>query len=77
MALCWASRPGRLEVVWLRVCCRCEYMARPRLWRSMSFSGLGGTGGAGRLVEDSDGTSSTSGASRRSGGGGGFGCGAC
>lgn len=80
MALCWASRPGRLDVVRPSVCCRCEYSARPRLWRRISFSGLGGTGGAGRFVDDSEGTASTSGASRRSGGGGGLGfgcCGAC
>lgn len=46
-------------------------------WRSMSFSGFGGMGGAGRLVDDSDEMGSVSGASRRSGGGGGltFSCG--
>jgi hypothetical protein len=43
----------------------------------MSFSGFGGMGGAGRLVDASEGIDSTRGASRRSGGGGGFawGCG--
>jgi hypothetical protein len=72
MALCWASRPGRLLVVCLRVCCRCDWSARPRLCSSMSFSGFGGMGGAGRLVSASDGIERTRGASSRSGGGGGF-----
>ena len=43
------------------------------LWRSMSFSGLGGTGGAERFVEVSDGIGRVNGASIRSGGGGGLG----
>jgi hypothetical protein len=38
----------------------------------MSFSGFGGIGGAGRLLEESDGIERTRGASMRSGGGGGF-----
>jgi hypothetical protein len=42
------------------------------LWRSMSFSGFGGTGGGGRFVEASDGIESVNGASMRSGGGGGL-----
>jgi hypothetical protein len=41
----------------------------------MSFSGFGGIGGAGRLVEESAGMLSANGASIRSGGGGGLGCG--
>lgn len=43
------------------------------LWRSISFSGFGGTGGAGRLIDASVGMGRVRGASIRSGGGGGFG----
>ena len=75
MALCWDSKPGRLEVVWVRVWARWETRARPMLCRSMSFSGFGGTGGAGRLVEDSEGIARVRGPSMRSGGGGSFTCG--
>jgi hypothetical protein len=59
-------------MVCVRVWRRWDCNARPMLCRSISFSGLGGTGGAGRLVEASVGTGSVNGASRRSGGGGGF-----
>lgn len=45
------------------------------LCNSMSFSGFGGTGGAGRLVDASEGMGSVSGPSMRSGGGGGLACG--
>lgn len=72
IALCCAASPGREEEVWLRVCCRWEYRARLKLCKSMSFSGFGGMGGAGRLVEEWEGMERTRGASRRSGGGGGF-----
>ena len=75
MALCWASRPGRLELVCVRVCWRWELRARPRLWRSMSFSGFGGMGGGGRFVVEASGMERVRGASRRSGIGGGFCCG--
>lgn len=57
----------------MRVCWRWEYRALPRLCRSMSFSGFGGTGGGGRLVDASVGIGRVRGASMRSGGGGGFG----
>jgi len=43
----------------------------------MSFSGFGGIGGAGRLVDEEEGMDRTRGASMRSGGGGGFGCTCC
>lgn len=41
----------------------------------MSFSGLGGMGGAGRFAEEASGMDSVKGASRRSGSGGGLTCG--
>jgi len=41
----------------------------------MSFSGFGGIGGAGKLVEAWEGIARTRGVSRRSGGGGGLCCG--
>lgn len=72
MAWFWDCRPGKLRFVCVRVCCRCEYNARPILWSSMSFSGFGGTGGGGRFVEASEGIGSVNGASMRSGGGGGL-----
>ena len=42
------------------------------LCNNMSFSGFGGIGGAGRLVNASEGIGSVRGPSMRSGGGGGF-----
>ena len=56
----------------MRVCWRWELRARPRLWRSMSFSGFGGIGGGGRFVVEVSGMERVRGPSRRSGGGGGF-----
>lgn len=74
MALRWAERPGRLELAWACVWERWEDSALLRLCRSMSFSGLGGMGGAVMMLEELVGISSSKGASMRSGGGGGLGC---
>jgi hypothetical protein len=57
------------------MCWRWEESALARLCRSMSFSGFGGIGGAGRLVEEWAGMLRANGASIRSGGGRGLGCG--
>lgn len=75
MAVFWEVRGGRTD--WIRVVCwwRVEWRVLDRARRRASFSGLGGIGGDGTLV-DAD-CSSASGASRRSwGGGGGLCCGA-
>lgn len=66
MASCCEARPGRDEAVWLRVCARWECNALPRLCNRMSFSGFGGTGGAGTLGVE-DGIGRVRGASRRLG----------
>ncbi len=72
MLLCWAARPGREEVVWERECWRWACRAWARLWRSISFSGLGGMGGAGKGTWLA-GLGNVRGSSIRSGGGGGLG----
>lgn len=71
MLLPWARRPGREELDCERECWRWAYSAWARLWRSISFSGLGGIGGATRGV--SEGVGNVRGSSMRSGGGGGLG----
>ena len=50
-AVCWAWREGRAEALELIVEWSCSVRVRERAERRASFSGFGGMGGAGRLVE--------------------------
>lgn len=65
-----ARKPGSEEDVWERECWRWEWRAWAKLRSSMSFSGLGGIGGATKGADE--GVGNVSGSSIRSGGGGGL-----
>ena len=72
-AACWAWRGAREEVLDWMEACRVWVRVREMAERRASFSGLGGMGGAGRLVGWVVGRGVSEGEVRRSVGGAGFG----